>query len=279
MSLIASHFPSLASLVRLFPLRIHYTIKANEGTAMSDANDRAAWLTGVADACSVKPKALEEAYRLVLLGPPGVGKGTQAEYLCQALKACHLSTGDVFRAAKCDENPSPALQEALQAMKRGQLVSDELVVEMVRERSDCLRCEGGFLLDGFPRTVTQAKALEQMAAEIGIELDGVICYDLPIEKIVDRLSGRRTCEACKAVYHTQARPPKQEGVCDACGGRLIQRDDDKPEAIRVRMQAYTDSTQPLIDFYRERGLLYTIDASGTPEEILERTLRSLGVTD
>jgi adenylate kinase len=232
---------------------------------MSNVNDRRSWFKGSNEACSVPPAPRKRPYRLVLLGPPGVGKGTQAERLCETLGTCHLSTGDVFRAAQCSDDRSPALQEALDAMARGELVGDDLVVSMVRERVGCLRCGGGFLLDGFPRTVRQAEALDEMLRENGVSLDAVLSYELPIDEIVDRLGGRRTCGQCKAVYHVTARPPAVSGVCDQCGGTLIQRDDDRPESIRVRMQAYRESTSPLID----------IPADGTPEAILERSLAKL----
>jgi adenylate kinase len=237
--------------------------------------DRAAWFQGCDARCESTPSPTGRAYRLVLLGPPGVGKGTQAELLCEALGTCHLSTGDVFRAAQCQENPSPALQTALAAMKRGELVEDGIVVDLVRERAGCLRCLGGFLLDGFPRTVAQAQALDALLAEKGVALDAVLSYDLPLPEIVDRLSGRRTCANCKAVYHLTARPPKAEGVCDACGGPLVQRDDDRPEAVRVRMDAYQQSTRPLADYYRGTGRLTEVEARGAPEEILARSLDAL----
>lgn len=242
---------------------------------MNAAGDRAAWLKGSEAMCDISAQLLEQPYRMVLLGPPGVGKGTQAELLCERLKACHLSTGDVFRAAQCESEHSPALEQALEAMRRGELVSDELVVEMVRERAGCLSCQGGFLLDGFPRTIGQAEALDAMLDERGLTIDAVICYDLPLEQIVDRLSGRRTCKQCKAVYHTTARPPRQAGVCDHCGGELVQRDDDRPEAIRVRMKSYRESTQPLIEHYRQSGRLLEVSAEGAPEEIFQRTVAGL----
>jgi adenylate kinase len=244
---------------------------------MSAQPDRAAWLKGGGAECNIMPPAQEHPRRLMLLGPPGVGKGTQAELLCRALGCCHLSTGDVFRAAGsgCEGERSPALAAALEAMRRGELVSDETVVAMVRERSRCLRCRGGFILDGFPRTVSQAEVLDAMLAGSGVPLDAVISYELPLEEIVARLSGRRTCADCKAVYHVASRPPRVEGICDHCGGRLIQRDDDRPESIRVRMRAYEESTQPLSDYYRREGRLLTVVASGTPEEILERALAAL----
>jgi adenylate kinase len=181
----------------------------------------------------------------------------------------------VFRAAQCQNDPSPALKAALEAMRRGELVSDGLVVSMVRERSGCLGCGGGFLLDGFPRTVAQAEALDELLDEQGVKLDAVLSYELPLAEIVDRLSGRRTCSQCKAVFHQTARPPRKEGTCDLCGGALIQREDDRPESIRVRMQAYDESTRPLAEYYRQTGRLITVSAYGTPEAILERTLGSL----
>lgn len=245
---------------------------------MNPKNDRATWLKGIDGACSVKPLPTVRPYRLVLLGAPGVGKGTQAELLQERLGACQLSTGDVFRAAKsldpCER--SPALTEALEFMRRGDLVPDATVLQMVRERVSCLRCCGGFLLDGFPRTVAQAEALSRLLADEKLQLDAVLSYDLPIEQIVARLSGRRTCAGCKAVYHVTSRPPKQEGICDHCGGQLVQREDDRPESVRVRMETYEKSTAPLADYYRRLGLLVSVAAHGQPEEIYARTLQALG---
>jgi adenylate kinase len=237
--------------------------------------DRTAWLAGGDGKCKTMPPPRDRPYRMVLLGPPGVGKGTQAELLCDALGTCHLSTGDVFRAAQCQTELSPALNSAVEAMRRGELVSDQLVISMVEERTGCLRCRGGFLLDGFPRTVAQAEALDALLARQGVNLDAVLSYDLALDAIVERLSGRRSCPGCKAVYHVSTRKPRIEGVCDHCGGRLAQRDDDRPESIRVRMSAYEESTRPLLDYYRRQGKLIVIPASGTPEEILERSLESL----
>jgi len=160
-------------------------------------------------------------------------------------------------------------------MRRGDLVPDETVLALVTERVACLRCKGGFLLDGFPRTVAQAEALEKLMASEKLKLDAVLSYDLPLDKVVSRLSGRRTCPGCKAVYHVEARPPKVAGVCDHCGGKLYQREDDRPESIRVRMEAYEKSTAPLADFYRQRNLLLSIVAEGSPEDIFKRTLDAL----
>jgi adenylate kinase len=240
---------------------------------MSGPQDRAGWLQG--DVRCEPAIIPERPYRLVLLGPPGAGKGTQAELLCRSLGTCHLSTGDVFRAAQCQAEPSPALKAALGAMRRGELVPDAVVLALVRERVGCLRCRGGFLLDGFPRTVAQADALDGLLAEQGIALDAVLSYELPAEEVVARLSGRRTCPGCKTVYHLSARPPRAEGVCDWCGGELAQRDDDRPEAIRVRLRAYEKCTRPLTKYYGQTGRLVAIRASGTPEEVLGRTTRAL----
>lgn len=244
---------------------------------MNAKNDRAAWLKGPAICCSVPPQARSRPRHFVLLGAPGVGKGTQAELLSARLGPCQLSTGDIFRAAKsiAAGERSPALNLALDAMRKGELVTDETVLAMIRERTACLRCEGGFLLDGFPRTVAQAEALTQLLAQEKIRLDAVISYELPLETIVARLSGRRTCDKCKAVYHVQSQPPKAEGVCDQCGGKLIQREDDRPESVKVRMAAYESSTAPLADYYRKLNLLVPVSAEGSPEAIYQRTVQTL----
>ena len=244
---------------------------------METEQERKAWLRGGSAQCDTHPVRHTLPCRLVLLGAPGVGKGTQAELLGAQLGACHLSTGDIFRAAKGMSNGerSPALTAALEYMRRGELVPDDTVLAVVAERMGCLRCEGGFLLDGFPRTVAQAEALEGLLRKEHLKLDGVISYELPLEQVIARLSGRRTCPGCKAVFHIEARPPKTEGVCDHCGGLLYQREDDRPESIRVRMAAYEKSTAPLAEYYRQRNLLLPINAEGTPEEIFERTLKGL----
>jgi adenylate kinase len=236
-----------------------------------------AWIKG--SVCPYEPTAdsSDRAWRLVLFGAPGVGKGTQAELLHERLGAAQLSTGDVFREIQSlpEGQRSPAITKAIEYMERGELAPDQTVVDLVRERRECLRWPGGFLLDGFPRTVAQAEALAKMLAEMDIKLDAVIDLILPINEIVSRLSGRRTCANCKTVFHVTSRPPKFEGICDNCGGRLIQRDDDRPEAVRVRMAAYQRSTTLLVDYYRKLGLLVEVDAHGAPEEILQRTLKLL----
>jgi adenylate kinase len=164
---------------------------------------------------------------------------------------------------------------AMQHMRRGELVPDSTVWEMVRERSGCLNCRGGFLLDGFPRTLSQAESLKEQMENDGISLTAVVSYELPLEEIVARLSGRRTCKQCKAVYHITGQPPNVENVCDHCSGPLFQREDDRPESIAVRMEAYERSTAPLIDFYSKLGLLVRVPAIGSPEEICERSMAAL----
>ena len=244
---------------------------------MVTKSDRAAWLKGGTAICNFPPALQTKPRRLILLGAPGVGKGTQAEFLCANLGTCHLSTGDIFRAAKCQASceMTPALFAALDCMRQGELVSDDTVLALISERINCLRCHGGFLLDGFPRTVGQAEALEKLLKGQNLKLDAVLSYELPLDKVVERLSGRRTCTGCKAVFHIDARPPKAAGICDHCGGKLCQREDDRSESIRVRMEAYEKSTAPLSDFYRARNLLISVPAEGTPEEIFARTLQNL----
>jgi adenylate kinase len=237
--------------------------------------DRAAWFKGASVECSTDPTPPQRPFRLVLLGAPGVGKGTQAELISQRLKPCHLSTGDVFRAAKSLPASERTPAEALARMQRGELVPDDTVINIVRERSRCMTCPSGFLLDGFPRTVRQAEALAALLTQLGVKLDAVLSYDMPLEQVIARLSGRRTCAGCKAVFHVTGRPPKVPDVCDNCGGKLVLRDDDRPESIRVRMQAYQASTAPLADYYQKAGLLVSLSAAGTPEEIYQRTAAAL----
>jgi adenylate kinase len=250
----------------------------NDAVGVMPMHDRTAWLKGGDAVCKMPPrKPLDKAWRIVLLGAPGIGKGTQSEMLCERLGTCHLSTGDVFRTAKCleESEQTRSMKEALKFMRQGALVPDEIVLGLIRDRLRCLRCSGGFLLDGFPRTVSQAEALEKILQKVS--LTAVLNYELPLERVVARLSGRRTCSGCKAVFHVTTRPPKVAEICDHCGGSLYQREDDRPESIEVRMKAYENSTRPLINFYQDRGLLISISAEGSPEEIYQRTrLLALG---
>ncbi len=242
---------------------------------MEQQNDRASWITGGRVRCRVPPPSVPGVpFRFVLLGAPGVGKGTQAERIAAYYGSCHLSTGDVFRSAKQlseDGRASPNLLKALDYMRRGELVPDGIVLELVRERAGCMVCGGGFILDGFPRTVAQAEALSALLEEKGVSLTAVLNYELPIERLVTRLSGRRVCSGCRAAFHITTHPPRVDGVCDHCGEALYQREDDSPESIRVRMEQYEANTGPLKAYYSRRNLLVTIEAEGTPEEIFQRT--------
>ena len=240
-------------------------------------SDRAAWLKGPQFTCSAVPPISAHPWRLILLGPPGVGKGTQSELLAGHLHACHLSTGDVFRAAKhLDQcQATPAMAAALEAMRHGKLVSDDLVLSMVAERSGCLQCQGGFILDGFPRTVKQAEDFEALLTGLRVTLDAVISYELSLEGTVLRSAGRLTCPRCHAVYHRAGKPPRQQGLCDVCGGELKQREDDRPEAVRTRLREYSKLTEPLVAYHHQRGLLVPISADGTPDEIFQRTVELL----
>jgi adenylate kinase len=242
---------------------------------MCDIHSRVAWLY-VLDAENEPVQGSETIpSRYVLLGAPGVGKGTQAKLLSASLGACHLSTGDVFRAADGAGTPTDAVALAQAAMKRGDLVPDDIVICTMVERSRCMRCRAGFLLDGFPRSLSQAKWLDERLGQLGVILDGVISYELPIETIVSRLSGRRTCVDCRAVYHDEWRQPARFEICDDCGGRLVQRSDDRPDIVRARMDAYRQSSEPLKHYYDEHGILTTVSATGSPEEIRDRTIKAL----
>lgn len=249
---------------------------AKEFMETSLNQDRAAWLLGPPAECAVAQDG-NSPWRLVLLGAPGVGKGTQAQFLARRLGACHLSTGDVFRAAKerAAREQTSAIAMALESMRRGALVSDLIVSNIIHERIGCIGCRRGFILDGFPRAISQAKLLEQLLHEKELSLNAVVNFDLPLEEILARLSGRRTCERCRATFHLVSKLPRAEGVCDDCGGHLYQREDDRLESIKVRLDAYERSTAPLIAFYRNLDLLVTVSATGAPEEIHARTMDAL----
>ncbi len=237
---------------------------------MNSPRDLTAWLQGGTARCLHHPEAPPGGpWRLVLLGAPGVGKGSQAELLCARLGACHLSTGDIFRAARTSEpeGRTPALRTALECMHQGALVSDATVLDLVAERTSCLRCAGGFVLDGFPRTVAQAAALETLLQRLGVALDAVLDYQLPLAVIMARLGHRRVCPSCGATYHEVERPPRRAGVCDACGTALQQRDDDRPAAVKTRINAYLATIAPLLEFYRTRGLLVIVPADRSPEDV------------
>ncbi|MBN2055601.1 adenylate kinase [bacterium] len=212
--------------------------------------------------------------RLVVLGPPGVGKGTQTKMLKESLALSHISTGDILRDNV--KRNTVLGQAAAGYMNSGRLVPDELVIDMVDERLNWTDCATGFILDGYPRTRGQAEALRDYLLAHGQPLDGVIYIDVPTPVIVLRLSGRRVCEACGAIYHVTFSPSAAGDHCERCGSMLVQRPDDQAEAIQKRIAVYKENLQALLDFYREGGLLFTIDGSGAIEEIHEEILAKLG---
>jgi adenylate kinase len=215
--------------------------------------------------------------RLVLVGPPGAGKGTQAEFIAAHLAVPKISTGDIFRANVSQGTPLGI--EARRYMDAGQLVPDEVTINMVRGRLAEPDAADGFLLDGFPRTVPQAAELDRMLQEMGFKLDLVLELVVDDDEVIRRLSGRRTCRGCGKIWHIEFDPTSREGVCDRCGGELFQRDDDKAEVIAQRLREYADKTAPLADYYGAQGKLVGIDATGPVEDVTVRAtdaLRSYG---
>ena len=202
---------------------------------------------------------------LVLLGPPGAGKGTQAERLVSDFDLPYYATGDILRAAVKDGTELG--KQAKDYMDRGELVPDELICEVIMERIDQPEAEDGFLLDGFPRNEAQAEILEKALEDRGRKLNSVLLIDAPDEEVIKRISGRRLCVKNGHVYHVDFDPPKHDGVCDQDGSRLIQRDDDKPETIKKRLDVYHEQTKPLIDYYEQRGNLRRFDGSRSPSEV------------
>ncbi len=211
---------------------------------------------------------------LILLGPPGAGKGTQAKLLADDLRTPHISTGDMFRDHKA--RGTEIGKKVQQIMDSGGLVTDDITNAMVKERLSRLDVKEGFILDGYPRTTAQADYLEQLLRSMGLGAPRVLSYEVAEEMLVERLSGRRSCPKCGAVYHVSQNPPKRSGYCDREGEALVQRDDDKPESVRKRLQEYADKTEPLRRYYREKGAFSEIEGVGTPEGILAVTKRALG---
>jgi adenylate kinase len=210
---------------------------------------------------------------VILLGPPGSGKGTQAQKMAEQYHIPQISTGDILRGAVKEQTPLGV--EAKGYMDQGKLVPDEVVVGIVRDRVKAPDCNGGFILDGFPRTLTQAEALDATLQEMKRGIDHVVSIEVDNEELLRRLTGRRTCRTCGAMYHLIFNPPTQEGLCDTCGGELYQRDDDQEETIRARLQVYEEQTAPLIAYYRKRDLLRTINGVGAIEKIFGEIVQAV----
>ncbi len=214
--------------------------------------------------------------RILLIGPPGAGKGTQAARIARFCEVPHISTGDIFRAAV--QAGTELGRKAREYLDAGRLVPDEITIEIIRERLKQPDCSRGFLLDGFPRTLPQAEALDRLLADLGTHLDMVLYIRVSPEVLVERLTGRRVCRNCGATYHVLFQPPRLPGVCDRCGGELYQRSDDTAETVRDRLEIYMGQTAPLLEYYRERGLLKEIDGEQEIEAVwagIQNRLRGL----
>ena len=212
--------------------------------------------------------------KIIMLGAPGAGKGTQAKQIAAKYEIPHISTGDIFRANI--KNGTELGKKAKEYMDQGLLVPDELTCDLVMDRISQDDCANGFVLDGFPRTIPQAEALDTALAKIDAKMDFAIDVDVPDSHIVNRMSGRRACLNCGATYHITAIPPKQEGICDTCGKELVLRDDDKPETVQKRLDVYHDQTQPLIDYYQKQGILKSVDGTMPMEDVFSGIVEILG---
>ncbi|MFC7307495.1 adenylate kinase [Streptomyces monticola] len=216
--------------------------------------------------------------RIVLVGPPGAGKGTQAAFLAENLSIPHISTGDLFRANISQQTELGKLAKSY--MDAGNLVPDEVTIGMAKDRMEQPDAVNGFLLDGFPRNVSQAEALDVALKADDVKLDAVLDLEVPEDEVVKRIAGRRICRNDSAhVFHVAYKQPKTEGVCDVCGGELYQRDDDKEETVRKRLEVYHSQTEPIIDHYRAQGLVVTISALGEVAEVTERAMSALKQSD
>ncbi len=211
--------------------------------------------------------------KIIMLGAPGAGKGTQAKIIADKYQIPHISTGDIFRANI--KNGTELGMEAKKYMDQGLLVPDELTVKILLDRVAQPDCKDGYVLDGFPRTIPQAKVLDEALVELGDAIDYAINVDVPDENIIKRMSGRRACLSCGATYHIEHIPPKTEGVCDKCGQPLVLRDDDKPETVQNRLHVYHEQTQPLIDFYSEKGVLKTVDGTVDMKDVFDAIVEIL----
>jgi len=211
--------------------------------------------------------------RLILIGPPGSGKGTQAKMLADEKGLMHISTGDMLREAIAEGTDAGLRAKA--AVEQGHLVDDDLLFEIVRDQLGELGKEQGFILDGFPRNLAQARFLDELLRQMGIGIDAVLLMDVPDETVIRRLSGRRVCSQCGKEYHVEFSPPRTPGVCDLCGGALFQREDDRPEKVARRLEVYKEMTLPLREFYRRNDALITVDAEGDIQEVYGRICESL----
>ena len=212
--------------------------------------------------------------KIIMLGAPGAGKGTQAKMIADKYGVPHISTGDIFRANI--KNGTELGMDAKKYMDQGLLVPDELTGRILLDRVAQDDCKNGYVLDGFPRTIPQAEVLDSELTKLGDHIDYAINVDVPDENIVKRMSGRRACLTCGATYHIEHVPPKKEGICDVCGSELVLRDDDKPETVKNRLNVYHEQTQPLIDFYTEKGVLKTVDGTVPMEEVFAAITAILG---
>ena len=212
--------------------------------------------------------------KIIMLGAPGAGKGTQAKKIAAKYDIPHISTGDIFRANI--KNGTELGKKAKTYMDQGLLVPDELVVDLVVDRVNQEDCKNGYVLDGFPRTIPQAEALTDALEKLGQRMDYAIDVDVPDENIVRRMGGRRACVGCGATYHIEYAPTKKEGICDTCGGELILRDDDKPETVQKRLDVYHEQTQPLIDYYTKAGILRTVDGTVDIDDVFQAIVDILG---
>ena len=218
-------------------------------------------------------KGMVNSMKVIMLGAPGAGKGTQAKMIAEKYGVPHISTGDIFRANI--KGGTELGQKAKSYMDKGELVPDELVVDLVVDRVNQDDCTKGYVLDGFPRTIPQAEALDAALEKMGQKIDYAIDVDVPDENIVKRMGGRRACVGCGATYHLVYAAPKKDGICDVCGGELILRDDDKPETVKKRLDVYHEQTQPLIDYYTKAGALRTVDGTIDIDEVFAAIVKIL----
>ena len=240
---------------------MYYGVRAKKNQGQAEIRK---YFTGGDPWCLERGKGM----KIIMLGAPGAGKGTQAK------KIPHISTGDIFRANI--KNGTELGKKAKTYMDQGLLVPDELTVDLVIDRVNQEDCKNGYILDGFPRTIPQAESLDAALAKMGQKVDYAINVEVPDENIINRMSGRRACVGCGATYHIKYNPPKTEGICDACGEKLILRDDDKPETVQKRLGVYHDQTQPLIDYYGKAGVLKEVDGTVDMEEVFQAIVNILG---